>query len=123
MSLRAANIYRRVSVESATPAHVLDELLRGLHEDVVDARTRIAAGDVAGKSRRLSRALAILGELRSALDPQYAPELVANLARLYDWMIEQVTVSSLKMDPKPLVVVATIIADLRTSFQTAARSG
>ena len=123
MSLRAASIYRRVYVESATPAHILDELLRGLHEDLVEARTLIAASDSAGKGKRLGRALSILGELRCALDPQHAPDLVANLARLYDWMIAQVNVSSVKMDAKPLAVIATIVADLRTSFQTAARAG
>jgi flagellar protein FliS len=122
MSSRAADAYRRVYVESATPTRVLDELLRGLHEDVVDARARIAAGDAAGKGKRVSRALAILGELRGALDAQAAPELVANLGRLYDWMIDQISAASVKMDPKPLVVVGTIVGDLRESFQAAARA-
>jgi flagellar protein FliS len=111
-----------VYVESATPSRVLDELLRGLHEDVVDARARIAAGDAAGKGKRVSRALAILAELRAALDADAAPELVANLARLYDWMVDQINVASVKLDPKPLVVIATIVADLRESFQAAARA-
>jgi flagellar protein FliS len=122
MSLRAANVYRRVYVESATPARVLDELLAGLHDDLVDARTRIAARDVGGKGKRLGRALAILGELRAALDPQHAPDLVANLTRLYDWMIDQITVANVKMDGRPLIPVATIVADLRQSFQAAARA-
>lgn len=122
MSIRAANAYRRVYVESATPSRVLDELLRGLHEDVVEARARIAAGDAAGKGKRLGRALAILGELRAALDPEVAPQLVANLARLYDWMVDQINAASVNLDPKPLVVIATIVADLRDSFQAAARA-
>jgi flagellar protein FliS len=122
MSSRAANAYRRVYVESASPARVLDELLRGLHDDLVDARARIAAGDPAGKGKRLGRALAILGELRGALDAQVAPELCANLARLYDWMIDEINVASVKMDAQRLVAVATIVGDLRESFQTAARS-
>lgn len=122
MSLRAANAYRRVYVESATPTRVLDELLRGLHEDLVDARTRIAAGDAAGKGLRLGRALAIIAELRAALDPGPAPDMVANLTRLYDWMAEQVNIANVKMDPRPLVVAATIVNDLRETFQQAARA-
>lgn len=122
MSIRAANAYRRVYVESASPTRVLDELLRGLHEDLVHAGVHITERDAAGKGPRISRALAILGELRAALDPTPAPALVANLARLYDWMTEQLRVCSARMDPKPLAVMATIVNDLRDSFQAAARA-
>lgn len=122
MSQRAANLYRRVYVESAAPVRVLDELLRGLAEDLHAAPALIAAGDAAGKGKVLGRALAIIGELRAALDPTPAPEMVFNLTLLYDWMIAQITKASMRMSAKPLLPLEKIVIDLREAFATAART-
>ena len=116
MFAHAAKVYRRVHLESAAPARILDELLLRLLADMDDAARLLAAGDVAGKGIAISHALAIVGELQAALDPEASPELCANLYRLYDFTIARLTDANLRVDPAPLLEARRVIATLRDGF-------
>lgn len=120
MYAHAANAYRRVHLESASPARLLDELYVRLLADVDDARRAIGSGDVAAKGAAVGHALSILSELRAALDAETAPELCQNLTRLYDYAGERLTEANVRMQAAPLHEARRVLAVLRDAFSQAA---
>src|SRR5215470_4269067 len=116
---RAANVYRKVFVDSAPPSRILDELYAGLLQDCQDATRCILSMDRAGKGKHISRALAILGEIEAALDRKAAPELTQNLAALYSFARARLFAASVNMDARPLAEVERVLRPIREAFQEA----
>jgi len=119
MHNRAANAYRRVYLESATPTRMLDELYARLLRDCARARAAILARDATGKGREIAHALQILEVLGSSLDGSAAPELVARIAALYRFCGDRLTAASVAFDAAPLAEVERIVTTLRESFAAA----
>jgi flagellar protein FliS len=113
---RALRSYKAVSVESAPPRRLLDELMNRLLRDCVDARASIQAGDLAGKGKHISHALAIVGELVAALDHSVAPELCNNLASLYQFVIDRLSDANVRKVEAPLHEAEKVVTTLREAF-------
>jgi flagellar secretion chaperone FliS len=113
---RALRSYRTVSVESASPARLLDELLNRLLRDCASARDCILAKDIAGKGQHIGHGLAIVGELIAALDFSVAPDLCAQLASLYQFVIDRLSDANVRRDVAPLAEAEKIIKTLREAF-------
>lgn len=79
----AAAAYRTAHIENAPPLKLVQMLYEGALRFLDQAETALAAGQNARFQERCLRALAIVAELRAALDPGQAPELAANLEALY----------------------------------------
>lgn len=120
---RAAQAYRKVAVDSASPVRVLDELYARFLLDCDRAKAAIGSKQMAEKGAALSHGLAIVDELIAALDMKVAPELTANLMRLYDFVRERLIHANLKLDTDAIEEAANIIAILRQSFAEASRNG
>jgi len=116
MSAAAARKYRATQIESASPGQILLALYDGCLRFLRVAQQHIMAGDVAAKGIAISKAGAILGELRGTLDHKIAPELCEGLDRLYVYFQEQLAVANMRMDPAPLVPVLRILGDLREAW-------
>ena len=123
MYARAVRSYQKVNLESAPPARVLDELYERLLRDINVAGEAIAAGDAAKKGEAVSHALAIVNELRRALDHRAAPELTARLEGLYGFMVGRLTRANVGWDPKALAEVSPLVVTLRDAFRQAAAGG
>jgi flagellar biosynthetic protein FliS len=108
------------SVTSASPSRVLDEVLARLLVDVYEARARILAADAAGKAKAVGHALALVDALTAALDHAAAPELCANLERLYDYVRSLLLGASARMDATPLAEAERQIIQLQAAFSQAA---
>lgn len=119
MHARALRSYRTVSVESAPPGRLLDELLNRLLTDCASARTSILAGDVAEKGRHIGHAMAIVGELVAALDHDTAPDLCANLVSLYQFIVDRLSDASIRRDVAPLGEAEKVVQTLRDAFAQA----
>ena len=119
---RQSRVYRTVSIESAAPTRLIDELLARALRDIDDARRAIAAKDVKTKGTAISHAMAIVGELAGALDRSQSPDLCTNLASLYDFVGAQLTAANVGMIAQPLDGAEKILRTLRESFDQAARS-
>jgi flagellar protein FliS len=113
---RALRSYKAVSVESAPPRRLLDELMNRLLRDCSDARTAIKTGDIAGKGKHIGHALAIVGELVAALDHSVAPELCANLGSLYQFVIDRLSDANVRKAESPIVEAEKVITTLREAF-------
>jgi flagellar protein FliS len=119
MSLAVARKYRAAQIESASPGQILLALYEGCIRFCRTAQVQIEAGDVAGKGQAISRAVAILGELRSTLDHEVAPELCDSLERLYVFFQQQLSLANIRMDAGAIAPVVRILGDLRDAWRTA----
>jgi flagellar protein FliS len=113
---RALRSYKAVSVESAPPRRLLDELMNRLLRDCSDARTAIRTGDIAGKGQHIGHALAIVGELVVALDHEVAPDLCSNLGSLYQFVIDRLSDANVRKAESPIVEAEKVITTLREAF-------
>ncbi len=119
--LASARRYKAVQIESASPGQILIALYDGCIRFCRAAQVQIEAGDVAGKGRMISKAVAIIGELRSTLDHSEAPELCNSLERLYVFFQEQLSMANIKMDPTLIDPVVRLMSDLREAWSQAVR--
>src|SRR5262249_56041492 len=72
-------VYRKVSIESASPTRMLDEVYERMLRACREAGEAIGRKDLAAKGTAIGKALAFLGALEAALDREAAPQLAANL--------------------------------------------
>lgn len=108
----AADAYRSASVENAPPIKIVRMLyagaLRFLEQaadlDPVDARSRF--------NELVSRADAIVSELRLALDHEQNPEISANLEGLYLFAEKRLGDAILQRDRAPLEDVRQVLSTL-----------
>lgn len=117
MNTRAANAYKRGDLESAPKHVVLERLFDRFARDLVQAREAIVAKDIQKKANLLDHALRIVGELSAALDHSAAPELCANLAALYQYVIDRLGEANTKLTVEPLDDAAKLMAEVGDAFK------
>lgn len=119
MYARGANAYRKVAVESASPARILDELFVRLRRDIREAHDALDVGDVKTRCERLAHALRIVDALRSALDHTLAPDICTGLASLYGYAREQLFEANLRGDAKAIVRAEEVLVEIHEGFRAA----
>lgn len=116
-----ARRYQAAQIESATPGQILLALYDGCIRFCKAAQLHIQEGEVSEKGIKISKAVAILGELRSTLDHEQSPELCESLDQLYIFFQEQLSTANLKMDATYIDPVVNILSDLRDAWAQAVR--
>ena len=119
MYARAANAYRRVDLESAPKAQILERLFDRFAQDLDAARAAIAIRDIPNKATAIDHAMRIVVELQASLDLEAAPELCANLIALYDFVTERLTHANLALDVVALDRAGQVMAELGSAFRQA----
>jgi flagellar protein FliS len=89
---------------------------------VGEARAALAAGDIVGRSRAISRTIGILGELEGSLDKEAGGAIGVNLAALYRYMRTRLSVANLKQEDGPLAEVESLMQTLGKAWQAIARN-
>jgi flagellar secretion chaperone FliS len=117
---RAANRYRNVSLQSASPQQMLGEVFHRLLKDIADASQCIEAKNVVGKSKAVNHAIDLIAALVSSLDFESAPDLCANLERLYGFVQDRLLAASAQMQVAPLQEAERVLMSLRDAFVEAA---
>ncbi len=103
VSMRSANAYKNVGIETAvggaSPHQLVGLLFDALHQALAAAKAAILSGDIPVKGRAIGRAVRILEEgLKAGLDAKRGGDLAANLRRLYDYCILKTTEANLRND-------------------------
>lgn len=119
MSMRAANAYRRVDLESAPKTQIVERLFERCARDITDARAAIAAKDIHAKAAALDHAQRIVIDLKASLDFNAAPELCANLAALYNFVLDRLTEANAALTVAPLDQATRIMTELGDAFRQA----
>lgn len=117
---RGAGAYQQVHVqggaENADPHGLVTMLMDGALERIRFAGGCMASGNVAGKGAAISKAIDIIGGLRSGLNPEVDTPLVEQLDNLYDYMNRRLLHANLHNDQAALDEVAKLIGQIRESW-------
>lgn len=104
--------YLETRILSADPVELVSILYEYAMISVQDARQSLAAGDVPGRARAVTKAIAIMGELEGSLNREQGGEIAANLGRLYPYMRERLTHANITQTDEPLAEVEALLGTL-----------
>lgn len=120
MSYAATARYQQNDVNSMSPARRVVFLYGQVIASLRLAGRRIEESDVEQRTRMLTRAREILGELLCTLDFDGGGEIAANLARLYMWMMDETVAVDRSRDLKRLERLTHLVSELHGAWEQAA---
>jgi flagellar protein FliS len=125
---QAAQKYARLEVETgvaaASPQRLIVMLYDGAVRSLLAAKAAFAAGDVAGRGARISKAISIIDEgLRPAVDPTAGGEIAQNLLRLYEYIVNRLLLANLKSDAASLDEAIALLSELKGAWEMLERQG
>ncbi|HEU4671163.1 MAG TPA: flagellar export chaperone FliS [Dyella sp.] len=120
--MRFANsLYQQNSIaggiESADPHQLTSMLFDGALDRIAQARGHLQRGDVAAKGSCISKAVAILGELRASLDHKVDPAFSQRLESLYEYITRRLLSAQLHDDVAALDEASRLLAPVREGWQ------
>lgn len=104
--------YFETRILSADPIELVQILYEHAILAVADARRHLAAGDIAARSKAVSKCVAILGELTGSLNHEAGGALSQELERLYKFAEAQLTLGNLEQKDAPFASVEAILRTL-----------
>ena len=108
----------------ASPVELVLLLTDGLIDELARARAHIEGKRYEAKAKSIDKCVEIINGLSSSLDFDNGGEVVANLARLYDFCATHLHGAGIKMDPKMVDEVVQILVTIRQGWQgVQARNG
>jgi len=107
--------YTQNNVQTATPGQLVVMLYDGLIRFMSQSRAALERGDVGEAGLRMSRAQAIVTELRCTLDMTQG-QIPRNLAAIYDWTTQEMTAARLAGDAPRLGALIAQITELRNAW-------
>jgi flagellar protein FliS len=111
------DIYVESRVESAGPLELIRLLYQGATGAVREARQHLASGDIAARSRAISKALDILLELTVSLDRSRGGQIAIRLAQLYDYMRRRLIDANATQTDEPLAEVLGLLDTLGEAWE------
>jgi flagellar protein FliS len=117
----ALDAYQNTHMITASPTEILLALMDGLLLACDKASQAMVEKKPSEKGVHIGQALAIIGELRAALDASHAPELVEHLDRLYDYMDCRLQYASATMSPEPVEEVKKYVQTLQEAWRSSAQ--
>jgi flagellar secretion chaperone FliS len=102
---------------TASPYRLIGMLFDGAIGRLAVARGCLQRGDLGERHAQLRRVLAILQYLRQSLDPHAGQDVAANLAQLYDYMQQRLTVANAQADGAGLDEVSELLRTLRDAWE------
>ncbi len=96
------NIYEENRILSASPLELVKILYTAALRAVQTARQHLRAGNIASRSKEITKAQEIILELASSVDPAKAPELSERLLALYDYMQARLIEANMEQKDEPL---------------------
>ncbi len=116
MPTNAQYKYFESRILSADPMELIEILYEAALESVAKAIRHLRDGDIAARSKEISRAHAILVELGFSLNRDADPKLAANLVELYDYMERLLNEANSRQIEPPLAEVAKLLGTLREGW-------
>lgn len=118
--MKNINQYQTVQVMTADRVRIIIMLYEGVIRFNNCARKAIEDKDIASRGNFINRSIAILSELDNSLNMEQGGEIAANLSKLYDFSIQQLTGANLHNSTAPIDVVNRIMTDLKSGWESIA---
>lgn len=120
MSLKGINAYKKGNLKQdiaqADPHRLTLMLMQGALDRMAYAKGCMERKDFEGKSDHLSRATAIIINLRDTLDFDVKSEVTDNLFALYDYMIQRLTDANIQNSLKIMDEVISLMLPIKTAW-------
>jgi len=111
-----------MSIEELVPLQKLDMLIllyRGAIEDMTNAEDFLKKGDLQEKANALERAENIVLELNAAINVETGGEVASNIARLYDFVLYNITMGNIKNDAQAIINGRNVLNTLLEGWEEA----
>ena len=112
--------YKKIIVDSqltaASPHKIVQMLMAGAIERLIQGKAAMQAGNIPVKGERLGKALNIIISLRSCLSMSDGGDIAKNLDQLYEFMIMQISEANHKNDSQPIDDVIDIIREIKSAW-------
>jgi len=108
--------YLETRILSATPLELVGLLYEGAIEAVRDARHYLATGNIRERSRCVTKALAIVGELASSLDRSAGGEIGNRLSALYDYIQQSLMDANFRQEEEGLKNAESLLVTLHEAW-------
>ncbi len=112
--------YQRVnaqtSITDADPHKLIQLLYNGAIERINMAKARMQAKDFEGKGKLITKAIEIIGGLRSFLDFEQGGDLALRLESLYDYMERTLFEANRHNDTRKLEEVADLLRSIKDGW-------
>jgi flagellar protein FliS len=112
MASSAQDMYLESRILSADGVELVRILYRAALESVEKARRHLEEGDIAARSREITRAAAVIAELAVSLDYDAGGALSRNLIELYDYMQRRLLEANFYQSEPILAEVSRLLATL-----------
>ena len=123
-AMTAMRQYQSVNTQAqaieADPHRLIQMLMEGGLTRLAQSRGAMERNQTALKGELVSKAIAIVGGLRQALNLEQGGELAVNLDNLYAYMTTRLMEANLKNDPAILEEVADLLREVKTGWDAIA---
>ena len=120
MALKGINAYKKGNIKQdisqADPHKLTLMLMQGALDRMAYAKGCIERKDYEGKSEHLSRANAIVMNLRDTLDMEMKSEVSENLYSLYDYMIQRLIDANVQNNLKIMDEVINLMLPIKNAW-------
>lgn len=122
MAYRASDTYLENRVLGASPLELVAILYEEADKSVREALVALSRGDIRGRSREITRAQLIVGELTAALNPAAGGEIASRLGELYAYILQRLSQANTDQDAAPLREVSRLLTTLLEGWRECAKS-
>ncbi len=120
-SATAATKYQHSQITHADPVQLIVLLYDGALFRIAQGRQRFQEKDLLHAGLAISKAQAIVGELRKSLNMEAGGDIAENLSRLYAYLHELLVQAMLENRAEPLEEATTLLNELRGAWGEVAR--
>ena len=112
----AATMYQHNQVTNADPVQLILLLYNGALFRIAQGRQRLQEKNQLHAGLAISKAQAIVGELRQSLNPNAGGDIAKNLDRLYAYLHELMVKAMVENRAEPLDEAAKLLTELRGAW-------
>ena len=116
-----ATAYQQTHVSHADPVQLIVLLYDGALARIAEARQRFQENDRLQAELAVTKAQAIVNELRNSLNREEGGEIAENLHRLYLYIHDRLVACLLDQKLEPLAEASALLEDLRGAWAEIAR--
>jgi len=109
--------YLENEVMGADPIKLVTLLYGGAIDALSAARLCLQNGDIAGRSRKISKAALIVNELALSLDHGKGGEISLSLTELYDYMARRLNEANFQQIDEPIAEVQSLLTTLLEAWK------
>jgi flagellar protein FliS len=109
--------YLSARVLTADPLTLIGYLFEGLQHSTRAARAALHAGEILNRSRAITKAIEIIGELSASLNREAGNALSDDLARLYEYMVWRLTEANIQQSEAPLLEVEQLALSIGEAWK------